>query len=124
MIKKTGSAILVAGLCLLFLFVLPASAQEGQPDVGDSGSVTEAELDQAAKAYAKITEVRQDFQQSLQEAENQEQIQNLQARANQKMTKAVEEEGLDVQSYNKIIQAVKMDEELREDFMNKLENIQ
>ncbi|MFP3927693.1 MAG: DUF4168 domain-containing protein [Desulfobacteraceae bacterium] len=126
MIRKRGFAVIGAAVALLFALSLPGWAQEGQgqPGAAEAEEVSNQELEQAVKAYAEITQVREKFQQELQSAEGQDEVQDLQTEANEEMTQAVEEQGLDVQGYNRIIEAVKMDEELREDFMSKLENIQ
>ncbi|MFO7985411.1 MAG: DUF4168 domain-containing protein [Desulfatiglandaceae bacterium] len=125
MITKSKFAVMAGIVSLLFLTVLPGFAEEKAEEKQGKAVVSETELNQTAKAYAKIMEIQQGFQQSIQEAgDDRKKIQALQEDANKRMTKAVEKEGLDLQTYSKIIQTVKADADLRNDFMEKLEQIE
>ncbi len=121
MIKKTGLAIVLGSISLLFLLALPGFAQQHQqrqqlPPVSDS------DLSKAANAYVEITGIQEEFQQSIQQAGNdKEKIQQLQREANADMIEAVEEEGLDAERYNQIIQSVRADEDLSDKFLSKVE---
>lgn len=125
--KKTNFAIMACIVSLVFLSALPGFAQEKQEEtrVPKKSSVSEAELEQTAKAYAKIIRIQEDFQQSVQQAENDpKKLQAMQEEANEQMTRVVEKEGLDLQTYTNIIYTVKADADLRKEFMEKLEQIE
>ncbi len=120
-------AAVLGAFSLIFLSALPCFSNEKQGEAGAPGpeTITEIEMEQAAKAYAKIMEMQQDLQQSIQQAgDDRQKIQALQENANRKMSKAVEDEGLDVQRYTKIIQNVQMDNTSRKRFMEKLKQIE
>jgi uncharacterized protein (DUF1697 family) len=96
---------------VLFLVcgALPAVAQDGAP-------VGNAELQKTAQAYTDIMMINDEFQQSVQQTEDPAERQQLQQQANQKMVKAVETAGLDVESYNNVMRQVHADEELMNKF--------
>lgn len=76
--------------------------------------VSEAELQSFAEARTAITEIQQDYSQRLQSADDPEKANKLQQEANEKMIGAVEETGLDVDSFNQIAMAVQNDPELQQ----------
>ncbi len=112
----------MAGIGLFLLFgSVPGLAQEKQ----GKALVFDEELTRAAKAHVKIMEIQAHFQQAAREAEpDYEKVQALQKEAHKKMTQAVEEEGLELQMYDKIIQTVEADADLKEEFMKKLKQVQ
>ncbi|MFO7985413.1 MAG: DUF4168 domain-containing protein [Desulfatiglandaceae bacterium] len=133
MIKKTSLAITVGSVALLFLLALPGFAQQQQQrqqqpppqQQQQAPSVSEEDLNKAANAHVKITRIREDYQQSLQQAgDDKQKMQELQTKANDNMIKAVEGEGLDAQRYNEILQAVRSDKALNQKFMNKVKKAQ
>ncbi len=93
--------------------------QQQAPDV----DVSDAELDQVADAYKAVTEVREKFQQELGEVSDPEQAQQLQEQAGEEMVEAVEAQGLDVQTYNQVMEAAQVDEELRNQLLERLEGM-
>ncbi len=94
--------------------------QQQAPEV----DVSDAELDQVADAYQAVTEVRERFQQELGEVSAPEKAQELQQQAGEEMVEAVEAQGLDVQTYNQVMEAAQVDEELRNQLLERLEGIQ
>ncbi|WP_291318512.1 DUF4168 domain-containing protein [Desulfonatronospira sp.] len=94
--------------------------QQQAPEV----DVSDAELDQVADAYQAVTEVRERFQQELGEVSDPEKAQELQQQAGEEMVEAVEAQGLDVQTYNQVMEAAQVDEELRNQLLERLEGIQ
>lgn len=94
--------------------------QQQAPDV----DVSDAELDQVADAYQAVTEVRERFQQELGEVSDPEKAQELQQQAGEEMVEAVEAQGLDVQTYNQVMEAAQVDEELRNQLLERLEGMQ
>lgn len=133
MIRKTSLTIMLGSISLLFLSALPGFAQQQQqrqqqPPPQQQQKlppVSEGDLDKAANAYVKISRIQEGFQQSVQQAGNDKQkMQELQTKANAKMIKAVQGEGLDAERYNQILQAVRTDKDLSEKFMSKVKNAQ
>jgi len=94
--------------------------QQQAPEV----DVSDAELDQVADAYQAVTEVRERFQQELGEVSDPEKAQELQQQAGEEMVEAVEAQGLDVQTYNQVMEAAQVDEELRNQLLERLEGMQ
>lgn len=98
-------------------------AQQGQPpgmNVEDI-DVSDEELENVANAYVRILEVREEYQPSLANAEDQESAQEIQREVNEEMVRIVEDEGLDVETYNQIVMAAEADEELRERLFEKID---
>ncbi|RQD78605.1 DUF4168 domain-containing protein [Desulfonatronospira sp. MSAO_Bac3] len=94
--------------------------QQQAPDI----DVSDAELDQVADAYQAVTDVRERFQQELGEVSDPERAQELQQQAGEEMVEAVEAQGLDVQTYNQVMEAAQVDEELRNQLLERLEGMQ
>lgn len=84
--------------------------QQQQPQV----EVTESDLEQFAEAQVAISTIQQDFAGRLQGVDDPEAAHELQVQANQEMTEAVEEVGLDVESFNNIAMAIQSDPELQQ----------
>ncbi|MFU8831449.1 MAG: DUF4168 domain-containing protein [Wenzhouxiangella sp.] len=84
--------------------------QQQQP----TANVTEQDLEKFAKAQVQISEIQQDFAGRLQGVDDPEKAHELQVKANEEMTDAVEEVGLDVESFNEIAMAIQNDPELQQ----------
>jgi ribosome-binding protein aMBF1 (putative translation factor) len=94
-----------------------AQQRESQPGATESQpQISDAELKRAAAAYGKIIAINKEFQQSVQQTQDQNERQQLQNEANQKMAQAVEDSGLDVETYNSIIAQVRANEQLAQKF--------
>ncbi len=135
--KSKGMGLFSLSMALMFVLGLGGKAmaqeeyqqeyqQEGQqqemmqqeaPEV----DLSDAELDKIAEAYEAVTEVREEFQGELEGMEDPEQAQEVQAEAEEKMVQAVEETGLEVETYNQAMEAAQMDEELRNDLLERLD---
>ncbi|MFW5721792.1 MAG: DUF4168 domain-containing protein [Desulfohalobiaceae bacterium] len=107
-----------------------APASEAQTDQGQGSfaqeqagevDVSEKQLEKVAAAYVEITQISRQAQDKLAGAEDQEQAQQIQTEANDEMIAAVEGEGLDVDTYNTVLQSVQSDPDLRDEFMSKVE---
>jgi hypothetical protein len=85
--------------------------------------VSDSELDKIAQAYKEISVIRQDFEESLAGVEDPEAAQKMQEQAGNAMVEAVQNTGLDVQTYNDVMQAAQHDEELREKLLSRLEQM-
>lgn len=75
--------------------------------------VSNKQLEKFASAQDEVRTIQQDFSGRLEGVEDQKKAYQLQVEANKKMTKAVKEAGLDVQTYNQIAMALQKDEELQ-----------
>jgi hypothetical protein len=120
--------VMMAGIVCALVWAVPAAAQQHQQ--GQQGAtqqqieVKDAELDKVAAAYVEVAQIQKEFQESLQTAPDPDQRQVLQQKANEEMIQAVEGEGIGVDKYSRIITAVNSDNNLRERFMEKLQDLQ
>ncbi len=132
--KKSCFIGLFAMTMLCLFFVLPDSSAYSQEGYGQQQQemmqqpeteiqVTDSELDKVARAYSEISEIREEFQMSLTGVEDPEAAQKMQEQAGKAMVEAVENSGLDVQTYNDVMQAAQYDEELREKLLSRLEQM-
>ncbi|WP_291318948.1 DUF4168 domain-containing protein [Desulfonatronospira sp.] len=147
MYQKTG--LKVFGLAVVIMFVLGmafkvGAQQEYQPDQQQQQqqqeyqpdqqqqqemmqqqapevNLSDAELDKVAEAYEAVTEVREEFQADLEGIEDPEQAQEMQEEAGEKMVEAVENQGLDVETYNQAMEAAQVDEDLRNELLDRLD---
>jgi len=85
--------------------------------------VSDSELDKVAQAYKEISVIREDFEMSLAGVEDPEAAQKMQEQAGNAMVEAVQNTGLDVQTYKEVMQAAQHDEELREKLLSRLEQM-
>lgn len=125
----------LAGATLAFLLVIAlgtgvqaqtgqAGGQQTMPQPGASGPVSDADLERVAMAYSEIYEIRMDLQESLAGVTEPDMAQQMQEQAGAAMVQAVQSNGLDVNTYNHIMQEVQTNMELREKLETKLEGIQ
>jgi len=107
-------------LTVLFAIALAASAPLGAQQAGGQAApqqqveVSDTDLELFAEAQEQIIAIQQDYSQRLQGAEDPERASKLQQEANEKMVSAVEESGLDVETFNTIAVAVQNDPELQQ----------
>jgi tRNA C32,U32 (ribose-2'-O)-methylase TrmJ len=120
MFKKYYSLPLAAAVCLVFFMALPAMAQEDSQQQGQPGEtqpdVSDADLEKVAAAYVEVIKINKEFQESVQQTQDATERQELQQEANKEMVQAVEDAGIDVQTYNVIMQQVRTDNELLKKF--------
>jgi GTP1/Obg family GTP-binding protein len=86
--------------------------------------VSDQQLQQFADAQMEIAGIQQEFSGRLQEVEDPEKARELQREANEEMTTAVEEAGLDVESFNQIAMAIQNDPELQQQLTSMLQEQQ
>jgi hypothetical protein len=117
--------ILLAGLFFLTFTSLPVSAQENQPQGSEPDlEITNTDLNNAARAYTQMQMIYQEFQQSVQQTQDQTERQQLQDQANDKLVNAIEESGLDVKMYNHILAQVQSNDQLKKEFIKKIQTSQ
>ncbi len=109
-----------SGICFFFLMALVLTPTLGlSQQYGDAGQNTQSEVSgQDIKAFAnaqlEVSRVRQQYQTRLSNAGNQDEQQALVQEMNEKLVAALKDEGLSVEKYNEIFNAVQNDADLRE----------
>lgn len=107
-------------LTFLALFSFASLAQDNtaaQASMAAQPAVTQisdTDLKKFVKANNEIAKVREHYIAKLNEADDQESAQALQAEVQQKMIAVVNEVGIDAQLYNEIINQLQNDESLRQ----------
>jgi hypothetical protein len=123
--KQQYLVIFIAAITFLIFTALPGTAQDNaSQESGEQPTITDTELDNAARAYTQMQVIHQEFQQSVQQTEDQKERQQLQDQANAQLISAIEKEDLDVETYNHIMAQVQSDEQLRETFIEKIQDTQ
>jgi hypothetical protein len=114
----------VAGVLPIFLsgiltlgIALSVWAQDGKPPPPQQPPAQAAEFDQKkiesfASAAREVHEIRSKWLPRLQDPNNADKVQEFQAQANAEMRSAVEEKGLNVDTYNAIAAAAQQNPEL------------
>lgn len=104
-------------LATVLAFAGTAVAQEYQsppPPAAAQADVSDKKLKKFSKAHNKVETIREDYTSRLVETQDSEKAQELQTEANMKMTRAVEDAGLDVESFNQIAIALQENPELQQ----------
>ncbi len=112
-IRKTLS-LLTFSVALMFGAAAMAQDYEMEQQQPPQIDVSDQQLQQFAEAQMQISEIQQDFSGRLQDVEDPERAHELQVQANEEMTEAVSDAGLDVESFNDIAMAIQNDPELQE----------
>lgn len=99
-----------------------ALAQDMQQYAPETIDVSDHQLEQFVDAQVAIIDIQQDFSGRLQGVEDPEKAHELQVEANEEMTSAVEDAGLDVESFNAIAMAIQNSPELQQRLNALLEN--
>ncbi|MGM0424263.1 MAG: DUF4168 domain-containing protein [Thermodesulfobacteriota bacterium] len=84
---------------------------------------SDEDLDKFAKSYVQIQEIQQEYSDELSQMEDEQEAQELQEKYTERMVDVVREEGLSVEEYNQIGQAMNSDNELREDIESRVEDM-
>lgn len=115
--RKTMTAIAIAAL--FSGSAAMAAPQEGQSQQQqmmqqqESIELTDTMLEQFVTAMSNVQEISNKYSEQFQSAEDAEQAQEIQRKAQEEMVAAVNDSGLSPQEYNTIVQRVQQDEELR-----------
>lgn len=86
----------------------PQAQQQAQVEIDDQT------LEQFADALGTITEIQTEYSASIGATQDPQEAQSLQQEAQTKMVEAVQEAGLDVETYNVIAQQLAADPELQQ----------
>ncbi|MBU1187496.1 MAG: DUF4168 domain-containing protein [Gammaproteobacteria bacterium] len=99
---------------LLLLLSSSLSAQQSMPqDAAPPAEVPVEKLEKFVDAQKSILDIQKKYSNKMENTDDQKQSEQLRQQANQEMVVAVEEAGLDVDSYNQIAMAVRADPELQ-----------
>jgi len=112
--KLLATAILAAAFAFSSTAIAQQQRQGAQQQAPQNVDVSTSELQSFAEARTAITEIQQDYSQRLQNADDPEKANSLQQEANEEMIGAVQETGLDVESFNTIAMAIQNDPELQQ----------
>lgn len=93
---------------VLALFVVPRAGAQEAPDPPDRD-----ELVIFTKAYIDVMEVRDEMEEKMTGATSQEEAQQIQQEANQKIVAAIQEHDLTPERYTEVTSLLNEDEELR-----------
>ena len=85
--------------------------EQGQPA---AAPIKDADLKKFVEADADVAKIRDKFSQKLSSTEDQEKAQKLQLEAQEKMVKAVQDNDIDVLTYNEIATRMQTDPELQQ----------
>lgn len=126
--NRTGLTLLM-GISLLavlcFSGIAQAQSQNGKEFQGQAqAQVSDKEATSFAHAYNAVRGIQKQYSQEIQGVKDKSQIKNLQKKYTNKMIKKVENNGLSVDRYNEIAQAMQRDENLREKIEKKMQSLQ
>jgi hypothetical protein len=99
---------------LMLLTAFTVSAQQSMPEDVAPVEVPVEKLEKFVDAQKSILDIQQQYTSKLESADDQQQSEQLRQQANKEMVVAVEEAGLNVESYNQIAMAVRSDPELQQ----------
>lgn len=85
--------------------------EQGQPA---AAKIDDADLQKFVEADADVAKIRDEFSDKLSSADDQEEAQKLQLEAQEKMVKAVQDNDIDVLTYNEIATRMQTDPELQQ----------
>lgn len=114
---KHAFGLTIASLGLGALLAAPGALAQGQQQYqppAAQGQVSDAQLQNFVEAQTKVNEIQVEYSEKIQSTQDPKKAQTLQSEAQDKMVKAVDEAGLDVQEYNQIAQQMSRDPALRE----------
>lgn len=102
----------------------PETQVQPEMDQAPEIDVSQQDLEAFASAAVAVDSVLQEWQPRLAEAETAEEAATIQEEAADEATRAVESEGLSVEEYQQINQAVQMDPELQQQVVQMIEERQ
>ncbi|WP_026287448.1 DUF4168 domain-containing protein [Thioalkalivibrio sp. ALJ24] len=95
-----------------------APMQQEAPEV----DLSDEDIDTFVEAFVSVQQVREDFADRLQEAEDETQAQQMQQEAQDEMVSAVEDAGMSVEEYNEVAMALQNDPELMQEVQEQAES--
>ena len=99
------------------------AAQGGAPmQQAPEVDLSEEQIDTFVSAFVAVQEVRNDFSERLQGAEDESEAQSMQQEAQDEMVQAVEDSGMTVEEYNEVAMALQNDPELMQEVQERAES--
>lgn len=123
---KLGGKLLTLAVALGFLVAAPHAAAQDEGQGNDqqeyeyeqpeqtADDFSDSDLESFAEAQSEVDEIRSEYSEELSGVEDTDKARELQDKYADQMVEAIEEAGLDVQTYNEISMAVQNDSELQE----------
>ena len=102
-------AMMASGTAIAQQPTTPPTTQRAQPQIDP---VSDAEISQFAAANAKVGTIASDMNSQLEGVESADQVNEIQATAQQEMVTAIEQEGLTPTRYTEIVQLAQLDPEV------------
>jgi hypothetical protein len=127
--KTFVSGVVVLGITILTLMLprsLPlARAQEVPQQLSNpAGNISDEELRAFARAYMELQEIRLRYEPTLKGAQDPKEIEKIQRETISRVEETLQKQGLNVESYNRILVAVNGDEQLRKKTLKLIEEEQ
>jgi len=104
----------VQALGLIFIISIIATPVYGR-------DFSNEDIVNAAGAYIDIINVREDYQERFDAADDRSALEDLQMEANLRIMQALEDNGIDAETYNDLIDAAQEDDGLMEDLLNEID---
>ncbi len=117
--NKRYPMVLMIALTTLLWLATPVIAQDAMPEYEAGVQVSDTDLMQFANAMQAVNDIRDQYSQRIEAADSQDQAQQLQQEAGERMTMAVQDTGMTVDQYNEIAVALQGDPQL----MQRLEQL-
>lgn len=122
--------VLLSGMVCLLLTASGVQAQNSQTSQQGQGQYeqtqpkasdfSKSQIESFVAARAEIGELRQEFQPKFQNAEDVDQAQGLREDFQKKAVRILDDNGLDVQTYNSIVKGMDSNKELRKKIQQKM----
>lgn len=104
--------------------VLVLSVGLAAPAAMAESEFTNDQLDSFANAVVEVNPLIEQWNQRIQTAENEEQAQQMSQQARTEVVSTIEDNGLEVETYNQIVEAAQSDPDLRQDIQGRIEQQQ
>ncbi|MFW5861608.1 MAG: DUF4168 domain-containing protein [Spirochaetota bacterium] len=128
MLHKNYMVAVVASIFAMVLFTGTSLFSQNQPpnaaqqqQQAPAVELDDKTVDKFVSATREISKIRTEYSQKMQGTKDKGQQQELQKEAQGEMIEALNDEGLDPQTYNSIVQSIKQDPELQKEVHEKIE---
>jgi hypothetical protein len=109
--KRMTRLMTLPALALALALAGPTDAEAQVADTPD-----QEELVQFTEAFLEVTEIRQDMEAQVAQAQSPEEANALQQEANDQMVAALDDHGMTTERYSEIVNLINQDEAVRNDF--------
>jgi len=109
--KRMTRLMTLPALALALALAAPTGAEAQAADTPDH-----EELVQFTEAFLEVTEIRQDMEAQVAQAQSPEEANALQQEANDQMVAALDDHGMTTERYSEIVNLINQDEAVRDDF--------